>query len=55
MTFNTKEEALNKRFEESEYYMSLNGTWKFYFVDGYKELPENINRALPATTAGGSS
>ena len=42
MTFDTKEEALNKRFEESEYYISLNGTWKFYFVDGYKELPENI-------------
>ena len=42
MTFNTKEEALNKRFEESEYYMSLNGTWKFYFVDAYKELPENV-------------
>lgn len=42
MTFNTKEEAINKRFEESEYYMSLNGTWKFYFVDAYKELPENV-------------
>lgn len=42
MTFNTKEDALNKRFEESEYYISLNGTWKFYFVDAYKQLPENI-------------
>lgn len=42
MTFDTKTEALNKRFEESKYYMSLNGTWNFYFVDGYKQLPENV-------------
>lgn len=46
MTFTNKEEALNKRFEESDYYISLNGTWNFYFVDGYKELPENITDSI---------
>ena len=42
MTYNSKQEALQTRFEQSNYYLSLNGTWKFYFVDGYKQLPENI-------------
>lgn len=42
MTFANKEDALNNKFEESDYYISLNGTWNFYFVDGYKQLPENI-------------
>ena len=42
MTFDTDEEAMRTRFEESKYYISLNGTWKFYFVEGYKQLPENI-------------
>ncbi|NLJ00506.1 MAG: DUF4981 domain-containing protein [Bacteroidales bacterium] len=46
MTFNNKSEALNSRFEESSYYISLNGTWKFYFVDGYKQLPENITDSV---------
>lgn len=42
MTYPNKMEALNTRFEESQYYIPLNGTWKFYFVDGYKQLSENI-------------
>ncbi|MDO5523875.1 MAG: glycoside hydrolase family 2 TIM barrel-domain containing protein, partial [Bacteroidia bacterium] len=42
MTYDNKQEALNTRFEDSKYYISLNGTWKFYFVDGYKQLPENV-------------
>ncbi len=42
MTFDNKTDALSKKFEESKYYHSLNGTWKFYFVDGYKQLPDNI-------------
>ncbi len=42
MTFDTKADALKKRFEDSKYYIPLNGTWKFYFVEGYKQLPENI-------------
>ncbi len=50
MTFNTKEDALNRRFEESEYYISLNGTWKFYFVDAYKQLPENVTDSAVSLT-----
>ena len=42
MTYETKNEALNNRFEDSKYYISLNGTWDFYFVDSHKQLPENI-------------
>lgn len=30
MTFDNKEEALQTRFEKSKYYLSLNGTWKFF-------------------------
>ncbi|MFA5655902.1 MAG: sugar-binding domain-containing protein, partial [Dysgonamonadaceae bacterium] len=42
MTFDSRSDALSKKFEESKFYQSLNGTWKFYFVDGYKQLPDNI-------------
>ncbi|HBG58940.1 MAG TPA: hypothetical protein DDX07_13105, partial [Porphyromonadaceae bacterium] len=30
MTYDNKQEALQTRFEQSKYYLSLNGTWKFY-------------------------
>lgn len=42
MSYNSASEALNIRFEDSQYYHSLNGTWKFYYVDAYKDLPDNI-------------
>ena len=42
MTYDTREEALSGKFESSPYYQLLNGTWKFYFVDSYKQLPDNI-------------
>ncbi len=42
MTFENKTEALNSKFEDSKYHMSLNGVWDFYFVDSYKQLPQNI-------------
>ncbi|MDL2214633.1 DUF4981 domain-containing protein [Dysgonomonas sp. OttesenSCG-928-M03] len=32
-------------YENSKYFYLLNGTWKFYFVDGYKKLPDNITDA----------
>lgn len=32
-------------YENSKYYYLLNGTWKFYFVDSYKKLPDNITDA----------
>ena len=42
MTFGDRTTALNSSYEESPNYHSLNGTWKFYFVDSYKQLPDNI-------------
>ncbi|MDD3309674.1 MAG: beta-galactosidase, partial [Dysgonamonadaceae bacterium] len=42
MTFDNQNDAINSKFENSKYYHSLNGTWKFYYVEGYKMLPENI-------------
>lgn len=42
MTYQDRTTALTSRFEKSPYYSLLNGTWKFYFVDSYKDLPDNI-------------
>ncbi|ASW76498.1 beta-galactosidase [Chryseobacterium piperi] len=51
MTYDTKKEALNTQFENSKYYQSLNGTWKFYFVDAYKQLPQNIIDSATSTNS----
>lgn len=32
-------------YTKSKYFYSLNGTWKFYFVEAYKNLPDNITGA----------
>ncbi|MEG1660562.1 MAG: glycoside hydrolase family 2 TIM barrel-domain containing protein [Bacteroides sp.] len=48
MSYDNRTTALTGKFENSRYYRLLNGTWKFYFVDSYKELPENITD--PATS-----
>lgn len=50
MTYADKANALSNKFEESKYYISLNGTWKFYYVDGYKQLPENITDSTVSLT-----
>ena len=42
MTYDNREDALSGKFERSKFYRLLNGTWKFYFVDSYKDLPDNI-------------
>lgn len=42
MTYDNRTDALTGNYESSKYYQLLNGTWKFFFVDSYKELPENI-------------
>lgn len=42
MTYGDKATALTSRYEKSPFYSLLNGTWKFYFVDSYKDLPANI-------------
>lgn len=42
MTYENRANALTGKFEKSKYYQLLNGTWKFYFVDSYKNLPASI-------------
>lgn len=42
MTYDNRDDAMSGKFERSKYYRLLNGTWKFYFVDSYKNLPDNI-------------
>lgn len=42
MTYDNRADALSGKFERSKYYRLLNGMWKFYFVDSYKDLPANI-------------
>lgn len=42
MTYDLKEDAMSLTFENSQYYKPLNGVWKFYFVDDYRKLPDNI-------------
>lgn len=51
MTFDSKEEALQKKFEESKYYLSLNGTWNFYFAESYRDLPVNVTDSSVALDA----
>ncbi|HPJ49578.1 MAG TPA: glycoside hydrolase family 2 TIM barrel-domain containing protein [Proteiniphilum sp.] len=48
MTFDSKEEALQKKFEESNYYLSLNGTWNFFFAESYRDLPVNVTDSAVA-------
>lgn len=48
MTYPDKNTALTLAYEKSPYYQLLNGTWKFYFVNSYKDLPANITD--PATS-----
>ncbi|MDR0697657.1 MAG: beta-galactosidase, partial [Tannerella sp.] len=45
MSFADRKGALTSAFEESPFYKSLNGTWKFFFVDSYKDLPTGITFA----------
>ena len=42
MSYPDKSTALSFKYEKSPYYQLLNGTWKFYFADSYKDLPDNI-------------
>ena len=50
MTYADRSQAMTGRFENSPYYQLLNGTWKFYFVDGYKDLPANITDPSVSTS-----
>ncbi|MDR2917121.1 MAG: DUF4981 domain-containing protein [Tannerella sp.] len=51
MSFADRAAALNKNFEQSSYYQSLNGTWKFFFVDSYRDLPADITSVDVSTSS----
>lgn len=53
MTYPDRATALSSRFEKSPYYSLLNGTWKFFFVDSYKDLPDNITDPSVSTASWG--
>ena len=42
MTYRDVESARTMRFEESDYYRLLNGTWKFLYVDNDRQLPADV-------------
>ena len=43
-SFDSRQQALKARMEDSPYRKSLNGEWDFYYVDGYKDLPAGIEQ-----------
>ena len=50
MTYGDRATALSSQYEKSPFYSLLNGTWKFYFVDSYKDLPANITDPSVSTS-----
>jgi len=51
MTYDNRTDALTGKYENSKYYQLLNGDWKFFFVDSYKKLPENITDPSVSTAS----
>ena len=51
MSYADRQTALMGRYEKSPYYSLLNGTWKFYFVNSYKDLPDNITDPSVSTSS----
>ena len=44
MTYDNRANALTGKYANSPYYQLLNGTWNFYYVDAYKDLPVGIEQ-----------
>ena len=44
MSYPDNASALKGNYESSPYYRLLNGTWNFFYVDSYKQLPANIEK-----------
>ncbi len=44
MSYADRTQALTGKYENSPYYQLLNGTWDFYYVDAYKDLPAGIEQ-----------
>lgn len=42
MTFGSRSAAEKGEWETSEWYRSLNGTWKFFYTDDSRTLPESV-------------
>jgi beta-galactosidase len=42
MSYQNKEDALCNDYEKSNYYISLNGNWKFYYADNDRNLPADV-------------
>lgn len=42
MTYDNEANALSGKYENSKYYMLLNGVWKFFFMEDQRQLPGNI-------------
>lgn len=51
MSYDDRPGALSLRFENSPYYKLLNGTWKFYFADSYKDVPADITDPAVSTAS----
>lgn len=49
MSFDNSKDAMTLKYENSKYYYLLNGTWKFYFTEDQRNLPENITDATVST------
>ncbi|MDR1414443.1 MAG: DUF4981 domain-containing protein [Odoribacteraceae bacterium] len=53
MSYDEEAAALSFDYARSRYHQSLNGTWKFFYVDAYRLLPEGITDPATSTDAGG--
>ncbi|MDR2130148.1 MAG: DUF4981 domain-containing protein [Odoribacteraceae bacterium] len=42
MSYDTPADAFTFDYARSKHYQLLNGTWKFYYVDAYRALPDDI-------------
>lgn len=51
--FASRAAALGSAFESSTFYKSLNGTWRFLYVDAYGQLPADATAANPASAGWG--
>lgn len=49
MSYGNKKDALTGKYEKSKYYQLLNGVWKFYYVDAYQQLPDDITSPTLST------
>ncbi|MDR1160903.1 MAG: beta-galactosidase, partial [Tannerellaceae bacterium] len=45
MSYGSEDSALSGKYENSRYYKSLNGVWKFYFTEDQRQLPGGITDA----------